>query len=192
MATTAPPAAPAPDRPRTPEEIERDWFENVYQGDRMRQLTIRAVVMGMLLGAIMVCSNVYVGLKAGWSMGVAITSCILAYTAFATLHKLFPKQFPPFTILENNAMSSVASAARRLGGSAAGGCGADAGGASPGGAFWGGGSFSTVTSSGVSGPRVTWGRGTRSGGGGVSTARRLGGSASATGSGSGGSGGSST
>ncbi|MEO5618076.1 MAG: OPT/YSL family transporter, partial [Candidatus Eisenbacteria bacterium] len=116
MATTTPSspssstATPDPARPRTPEEIERDWFENVYQGDKMRQLTVRAVVMGMMLGAIMVCSNVYVGLKAGWSMGVAITSCILAYTTFATLHRLFPKQFPPFTILENNAMQSAASA----------------------------------------------------------------------------------
>jgi len=105
-----PSAAPAPDRLRTPEEIERDWFENVYQGDKMRQLTVRAVVMGMMLGGIMVCSNVYVGLKAGWSMGVSITSCILAYTAFAILHRLFPKLFPPFTILENNAMQSAASA----------------------------------------------------------------------------------
>jgi OPT family oligopeptide transporter len=99
------------ERPRTPEEIERHWFETVYQGDRMRQLTFRAVVMGMGLGMIMACSNVYIGLKAGWSMGVAITSCILAYTIFATLHKLFPKQFPPFSILENNAMQSAASAA---------------------------------------------------------------------------------
>src|SRR5262245_29417435 len=57
---------------KTPEEIERHWFETVYQGDRMRQLTPRAIVMGMLLGMIMACSNVYVGLKAGWSMGVAI------------------------------------------------------------------------------------------------------------------------
>ncbi len=114
MSSMTPPPPPsvtaAPERRRTPEEIERDWFENVYQGDRMRQLTKRAVIMGMMLGAIMVCSNVYVGLKAGWSMGVAITSCILAYTAFATLHKLFPKQFPEFTILENNAMQSAASA----------------------------------------------------------------------------------
>ena len=105
-----PAPAPAPDRKRTPEEIERDWFENVYQGDKMRQLTLRAVLMGMALGAIMVCSNVYVGLKAGWSMGVAITSCIMAYATFASLHRAFPKQFPPFTILENNAMQSAASA----------------------------------------------------------------------------------
>src|SRR3989442_1808077 len=72
--------------PRTPEEIERHWFETVYQGDRMRQLTVRAVIMAMLLGMVMACSNVYVGLKAGWSMGVAITSCILAYTIFSGLH----------------------------------------------------------------------------------------------------------
>jgi uncharacterized oligopeptide transporter (OPT) family protein len=100
-----------PARPQTPEEIEREWFENVYQGDRMPQLTVRSVVMGMLLGMIMACSNVYVGLKAGWSMGVAITSCILAWSAFSTLHRLFPKLFPPYSILENNAMQSTASAA---------------------------------------------------------------------------------
>jgi uncharacterized oligopeptide transporter (OPT) family protein len=102
---------PPPDRPQTPEEIEREWFEHVYQGDRMPQLTVRAVVMGMLLGMVMACSNVYVGLKAGWSLGVAITSCILAYSIFATLHRMFPKLFPPFSILENNAMQSTASAA---------------------------------------------------------------------------------
>lgn len=102
---------PPPDTPRTPEQIERHWFENVYAGDRMPQLTTRALVMGMALGAIMSLSNVYVGLKAGWGLGVAITSSILAFAAFSTIHKLFPKQFPEFSILENNAMASCASAA---------------------------------------------------------------------------------
>jgi uncharacterized oligopeptide transporter (OPT) family protein len=97
-------------RPRTAEEIERHWFENIYQGDKMKQLTVRAIVMGMGLGMIMVCSNVYVGLKAGWSMGVAITSCVLAYVTFSTLHKLAPKWFPQYSILENNCMQSCASA----------------------------------------------------------------------------------
>jgi uncharacterized oligopeptide transporter (OPT) family protein len=99
------------ERQRTPEEIERDWFENVYQGDTMKQLTPRALIMGMLLGAFMSTSNIYIGLKAGWSLGVAITSCILAFTIFATLHRLLPRLFPPFSILENNAMQSAASAA---------------------------------------------------------------------------------
>ncbi|HEY2956104.1 MAG TPA: OPT family oligopeptide transporter [Candidatus Eisenbacteria bacterium] len=108
MATETIPAAEAP---RTAEEIEREWFETVYAGDRMPQLTPRAVVMGMLLGMLMACSNVYVGLKAGWSLGVGITSCILAYSIFATLHRTMPRLFPPFSILENNCMQSCASVA---------------------------------------------------------------------------------
>jgi OPT family oligopeptide transporter len=105
---------PAAEAPRTPEEIERDWFQNVYAGDRMPQLTLRALVMGMLLGVLMTCSNMYVGLKAGWGLGVTVTCCILAYTAFAALHKALPRLFPPFSILENNAMQSCASAAAAM------------------------------------------------------------------------------
>ena len=101
---------PAVETPQTPEEIERHWFENVYQGDKMKQLTPRALIMGMLLGGFMSVSNIYVGLKAGWGLGVAITSCILAFAIFATLHRVLPKLFPPFSILENNAMQSAASA----------------------------------------------------------------------------------
>jgi OPT family oligopeptide transporter len=103
--------APHVESPRTPEAIEREWYENVYAGDRMPQLTPRALVMGMVLGGFLSVSNIYIGLKAGWSMGVAITSCILAYAAFATLHRAFPRAFPAFSILENNAMQSCASAA---------------------------------------------------------------------------------
>ena len=99
------------DAPRTPEEIERHWYENVFQGEHVPQLTPRVVVMGMVLGMVMAASNVYVGLKVGWSLGVSITSCILAYTAFSTLHRMFPKQFPAYTILENNSLQSVAAAA---------------------------------------------------------------------------------
>jgi putative OPT family oligopeptide transporter len=102
---------PASEAPKTPEQIERDWYENVYQGDRMPQLTVRATIMGMLLGAVLSTSNVYVGLKLGWSMGVAITACISAWVIFATLHWLSPRWFPKYSILENNAMQSCASAA---------------------------------------------------------------------------------
>lgn len=97
--------------PRSPAEIERHWFEHVYAGDRMPQLTKRALIMGMMLGMVMACSNVYVGLKSGWGMGVAITSCIMAWSIFAVLHATLPKLFPPYSILENNAMQSCASAA---------------------------------------------------------------------------------
>jgi hypothetical protein len=93
--TAAPEESPkATETPKTPEQIERYWFENVYAGDRMRQLTARALIMGMLLGMIMACSNVYVGLKSGWAVGVAITSCIMAWAIFAALHATLPKLFP--------------------------------------------------------------------------------------------------
>src|SRR5690349_21687895 len=98
------------------EDPERYWFEHVYLGDQMPQLTTRAIVMGMLLGVLMCLSNLYIGLKAGWNVGVSITSCILAYSAFATLHRLFPRWFAPFGILENNAMQSCASAAGTMSG----------------------------------------------------------------------------
>ena len=59
----------------TPEEIERQWYEQVYRGrgDSMRQLTWRAVVMGSLLGGVLSLTNLYIGLKAGWGFGVATT-----------------------------------------------------------------------------------------------------------------------
>ena len=56
----------------------------------------------------------YVGLKAGWGLGVTVTSCVLAYTIFASLTRMMPRLFPPFTILENNAMQSCASAAAAM------------------------------------------------------------------------------
>ncbi|TKJ39953.1 peptide transporter [candidate division LCP-89 bacterium B3_LCP] len=100
--------------PQTPEEIEKEWFLNVYtgRGDSMVQLTWRAIVMGWFLGGFMSLSNLYIGLKTGWGLGVAITSCILSFTIWKSLRKLFPRLLKTdFTILENNAMQSTASAA---------------------------------------------------------------------------------
>lgn len=96
----------------TPREIELNWYHHVYQGDKMPQLTLRAVLMGALLGGFMSLSNLYVGLKTGWALGVAITSCILSFSIFRTLRAIFPKVFPTeMSILENNCMQSTASSA---------------------------------------------------------------------------------
>ena len=76
----------------------------------MRQLTWRAVLMGSLLGGILSLTNLYIGLKSGWGMGVAITACILSYAIWTTFVKIgFAKT--PMTILENNCMQSTASSA---------------------------------------------------------------------------------
>lgn len=92
------------------EDRERVWFETVYRGDDVAQLTPRAVIMGMVLGSIMSLSNLYVGLKTGWGLGVAITSCILSYAVWETLLKVGLAK-TPMTDLENNCMQSAASSA---------------------------------------------------------------------------------
>ena len=88
------------------------WYREVYKGDSMRQLTLRSVVMGALLGGFMSLSNLYVGLKTGWGLGVAITACILSYTLWKTLMAALPFLFKTdMSILENNCMQSTASSA---------------------------------------------------------------------------------
>ncbi|NLF08162.1 MAG: hypothetical protein GX594_09315, partial [Pirellulaceae bacterium] len=112
-------ASPADDIPLpiagfkgTPEEIERQWFEQVYRGrgDTIAQLTWRAVIMGSLLGGVLSLTNLYIGLKAGWGFGVAITACILSYAIWTSFHKVGLAR-TRMTILENNCMQSTASSA---------------------------------------------------------------------------------
>jgi putative OPT family oligopeptide transporter len=96
----------------TPEEIERQWYEQVYRGrgDSMAQLTWRAVLIGSCLGGVLSLTNLYIGLKAGWGFGVAITACILSYALWTSLLKVGLVR-TPMTILENNCMQSTASSA---------------------------------------------------------------------------------
>jgi putative OPT family oligopeptide transporter len=92
----------------TLEEKDRWWLENVYRGS-MAQLTLRSALTGMMLGGILSLTNLYVGAKTGWTLGVGITSVILAFAMFKVLSKL--ELAREFTILENNAMQSIATAA---------------------------------------------------------------------------------
>ncbi|MBK9120648.1 MAG: OPT/YSL family transporter [Phycisphaerales bacterium] len=96
----------------TPDEVERQWFEQCYtgRGDTMWQLTWRAVLMGSALGGVLSLTNLYIGLKAGWGFGVAITACILSYAIWTTLHRV-RLVGTPMSILENNCMQSTASSA---------------------------------------------------------------------------------
>ncbi len=66
--------------------------------------------MGCLLGAVMSLSNLFVGLKTGWGLGIAITACILSFTLGAVLRRtgVFASNL---SILENNCMQSAASSA---------------------------------------------------------------------------------
>src|SRR6266487_4049211 len=101
------PALPVQGFKGTPEEIERQWYEQVYRGrgDSMLQLTWRAVLMGSVLGGALSLTNLYIGLKAGWGFGVAITACILSYAIWTALHRAGIVR-TPMPIYENNCMQS--------------------------------------------------------------------------------------
>lgn len=95
----------------SPEEKDLHWYTHVYQGDKMPQYTVRAVVMGAILGMAMSVSNLYTTLKVGWSFGVAITACVMSYVIWNFFRLVSGNRLSQMSILENNCMQSTASAA---------------------------------------------------------------------------------
>ncbi len=95
----------------TPEQKDEHWLKYVYRGDSEPQLTLRAVLMGGLLGMFMSISNLYTTLKLGWAFGVAITACVLSYVLWNGLRRVSGGGLSRMSMLENNCMQSTASAA---------------------------------------------------------------------------------
>lgn len=85
-------------------EREAYWYKHYYQGDNAPQLTLRAILIGSILGGVMSLSNLYIGLKTGWALGIGITACILSYSIGKALNM-------KMSVLENNCMQSCASSA---------------------------------------------------------------------------------
>jgi uncharacterized oligopeptide transporter (OPT) family protein len=92
----------------TLEQKDRWWLENVYRGN-MPQLNLRSALTGMVLGGVLSLTNLYVGIRTGWTLGVGVTSVILSFALFKAFSKL--KLGKEMSILENNAMQSVATSA---------------------------------------------------------------------------------
>jgi OPT family oligopeptide transporter len=107
---SAPSVSPAsPNTRATTTEREADWLKRVYRPHEAN-LTVRAVLVGMLIGGAMCLSNLYVFFKTGWSMGVSLTACILAFGSFQLLQALRLVK-KPLGALENNALTTIASGA---------------------------------------------------------------------------------
>jgi len=103
--------SPAPTPPQTPEEVaavEQQWLDHVYKGHTLPELTLQVVVISVLLGALMVAFNIYMGLKTGWGEGGSIIAVILGFAVMKSLGR-------KYSILENNATQTFASAAGSLG-----------------------------------------------------------------------------
>lgn len=96
-----------------PEEVqglsEAEWYARAYQRDGI-QLTARAVIMGSVLGFFLSFTNIYIGLKSGWFLGVALTACIVSFSLWSVLLKAGVAK-TPMTILETTCMASTASSA---------------------------------------------------------------------------------
>ncbi|MCA9606488.1 MAG: OPT/YSL family transporter [Myxococcales bacterium] len=89
-------------------EKDRWWLDKVFKGD-MPQLTVRSAATGMILGGVLSLTNLYVGVKTGWTLGVGITSVILAFSMWKVFQKIGVKS--EFSLLENNCMQSIATSA---------------------------------------------------------------------------------
>ncbi len=72
-----------------------------------KELTIRAVVLGLVLSVVMGAANVYVGLKAGMTVSASIPAAVMAMLLF----RLF---FKDSSILEANQVQTCASAGESL------------------------------------------------------------------------------
>jgi len=95
----------------TPAEVatfeEETWYRRAFRGEQAPQLTVRAVLLGSLLGFLLAFTNLYVGLKTGWGLGVAITACIVSFSLWNLCLRLGIAR-SPLSILESNCMQSTA------------------------------------------------------------------------------------
>ncbi len=92
----------------TVEEKDEWWLKNVFKGD-IPQFTARAAICGFLLGGLLSVTNLYIGAKTGWALGVGITSVILSFLIFKVLSSLGLGR--NYHVLENNILQSIACSA---------------------------------------------------------------------------------
>ena len=96
--------------PKSVDQRDREWLANVYRGDKERDLTVRAVVAGMIFGGLMSLSNLYVGLKSGWGLGVDIAAVVVIFAVFKALRGIGLVR-REFGLMENTMTMTVAVAA---------------------------------------------------------------------------------
>jgi len=78
----------------------------------MTELTVRAVVIGSVLGIVFAASSVYLGLKVGLTVSASIPVAVLSITLFRWLGKALGAR--PATILENNIVQTTGSAGESI------------------------------------------------------------------------------
>jgi len=81
-------------------------------------LTVRAMLVGCICGAAVNASNVYLGLKTGWTFGASLFGAIVGFSVLKGLSRALPENFPifggNFGPRENNIVQTAATAAGGL------------------------------------------------------------------------------
>lgn len=76
------------------------------------ELTVRAVLTGMVIGALLTPCNVYSGLKIGWAFNMSVAAGLLAFGFWQALARQLGTR--PLCLLENNINQTAASAAASI------------------------------------------------------------------------------
>jgi len=77
-----------------------------------RELTLRALLTGLLIGAVLTPCNVYSGLKIGWSFNMSIAAGLLAFGFWGAMHRA--GHTPALALRENNINQTAASASASI------------------------------------------------------------------------------
>ncbi|EPQ28617.1 uncharacterized protein PFL1_03920 [Pseudozyma flocculosa PF-1] len=91
-------------------------FDEHYFPEEGQQLTVRALTVGTLLGCVVAASNVYLGLKTGFTFGASLFGAILGFAALKFLGRVLPPKFGGgfFGPKENCTVQTSATAAGSL------------------------------------------------------------------------------
>ena len=76
------------------------------------ELTIRAIITGIVLGILLTPSNIYSGLKIGWTFNMSITAALLSFGFWTLLHQFSLAK--PWGLLESNINQTAASSAASI------------------------------------------------------------------------------
>jgi putative OPT family oligopeptide transporter len=93
-------------RPVTPSPVTPEFKSYVPPAQSPAELTVRAVILGAILGIVFAASSVYLALKIGLTVSASIPIAVLAVAFFRTLGKS--------TILENNIVQTTGSAGESI------------------------------------------------------------------------------
>ena len=87
---------------------EEEWYDKIYQGNKIAELTLKVFVVGAILVVLLIASNIYLGLKIGFTQGGSLIAALLGFVIIKSLRG-------NLTILENNNIQTIASAGASLG-----------------------------------------------------------------------------